>query len=293
MKSRLGILFLLTSVAFTTFANPPARNGLFATLETSAGDICFELLYQDAPRTVANFVTLAEGTRPWFNTETNGVSNEPFYNGRIFHRVVENFVIQAGRQSNFAGPGYAFNDEFSTNARHDTEGVVSMANIGLPNTNGSQFFITLRALPGLDFDQTPAGSQHSVFGRVVTGMNIVRAISVVPTDTNEIPLQPITLETVTIVRQGAAANAFNPATVQPPLPIVREASLALGRTGNSFRLFWNASPNARYWVSASSNLDNWNVISNAAIANSSAIIDGILDGNDQVSFAIIEILTNE
>jgi peptidyl-prolyl cis-trans isomerase A (cyclophilin A) len=152
-----------------------AKN-LRATIETTQGTIVIELYPDKAPKTVANFVKLAK---------------QGFYNGIIFHRVIPNFMIQTGDPTGTGtgGPGYTFEDEFS-DLRHDGLGVVSMANAG-PNTNGSQFFITLAPTPWLD-------GRHSVFGRVVEGQQAVEAIVAAERDPSDKPRSPISMTKVTI-----------------------------------------------------------------------------------------------
>ncbi len=124
---------------------------LFAIIETSMGNIVIELYEKYAPKTVANFVGLATGTKKWKDPKTGKWVKRPFYNGLIFHRVIPNFMIQTGCPlgNGTGGPGYKFADEFPPQLKHDKPGVVSMANAG-PNTNGSQFFITHKATPWLD-----------------------------------------------------------------------------------------------------------------------------------------------
>lgn len=161
--------------------------GLYAVIETSKGDITLKLEFEKTPMTVANFVGLAEGSIE--NNEKNG---KPYFDGLSFHRVVPGFVIQGGcpKGTGAGTPGYRFPDEFDDSLRHDGAGVLSMANAG-PNTNGSQFFITLSATPHLD-------DVHSVFGRVVDGMEVVEKIKA-----ND------KMEKVTIVRNGEAAKNFD------------------------------------------------------------------------------------
>ena len=148
-----------------------------ATIETSKGKIVIELYQDQAPKTVENFITLAK---------------KGFYDGLVFHRVIPGFMVQTGdpEGTGRGGPGYTFEDEFAANVHHDTPGVVSMANAG-PNTNGSQFFITLAPTPWLD-------GKHSIFGRVVTGQDVVEAIAAAPRDANDRPLSRVVMERVRI-----------------------------------------------------------------------------------------------
>lgn len=160
------------------------KDGVFAIMETTRGNIVLELYYKHTPLTVINFVGLAEGT-------LDAARGKPFYDGLTFHRVISDFMIQGGdpRGNGTGGPGYQFADEFVEELKHDGPGVLSMANAG-PGTNGSQFFITHVATPWLD-------GKHTVFGRVVEGQNVVDSIK-----------QNDVIKKVTIVRQGAEAEAF-------------------------------------------------------------------------------------
>ncbi|UTF53625.1 peptidylprolyl isomerase [Natronosalvus rutilus] len=166
-----------------------------ATLHTSEGDITVELFEERAPRTVGNFIGLATGEREWTDPETDErVTDEPLYDDVPFHRVIEGFMIQGGDPTGTGrgGPGYTFDDEFHDDLTHDGPGTLSMANAG-PNTNGSQFFITLDATPHLD-------GRHSVFGEVTDGMDVVREIGSVETDGNDKPKRDIVLESVSVDR---------------------------------------------------------------------------------------------
>ncbi len=147
-------------------------------IETTLGDIYADLYPAEAPKTVENFVTLAQ---------------KGFYDGIIFHRVIPQFMIQTGDPTGtgMGGPGYQFKDEFSSKLRHDKPGVLSMANSG-PNTNGSQFFITEVPTPWLD-------DRHSVFGQVTEGMDVVLKISKAPRDRQDKPVQKIEMKKVTVV----------------------------------------------------------------------------------------------
>jgi len=163
-----------------------------ATLHTSHGDIDIELFDERAPETVSNFVGLATGERTWEHPETGEEIGGPLYNDVPFHRIIADFMIQTGDPTGTGrgGPGYSFDDEFHEELRHDSAGTVSMANSG-PDTNGSQFFITLDAQPHLD-------DRHAVFGEVTEGMDVVEEIGSVPTGGNDQPQEEVLLESVEI-----------------------------------------------------------------------------------------------
>ena len=158
-----------------------------AVFDTSLGVFEAELYAKECPETVWNFINLAEGRQ-----ETDKGGN--FYDGLSFHRIIDGFVIQGGCPlgNGTGGPGYRFEDEFDPSLRHDGKGVLSMANAG-PGTNGSQFFITLDATPHLD-------DRHSVFGKVIAGLDVVEKIGVVKTDGMDKPLEPVVMNKVTIKR---------------------------------------------------------------------------------------------
>ncbi|HXE74515.1 MAG TPA: peptidylprolyl isomerase [Candidatus Xenobia bacterium] len=168
--------------------------GVYAILETSMGRMVCRLYADKAPRTVENFIELAEGRKEWTDPNTNEYVKRPFYNGLVFHRVIPDFMIQGGCPlgNGTGGPGYEFEDEFHKDLKHDSPGVLSMANAG-PDTNGSQFFITVAATPWLD-------GKHSVFGKVVEGLDVALKISQVARDRNDKPRTPVILEKVTIER---------------------------------------------------------------------------------------------
>ena len=146
-------------------------------METSMGLIEIELFTDKAPKTAGNFRTLVE---------------KGFYTGLIFHRVINGFMLQGGcpKGTGTGGPGYTIPDEFGQGLRHDSEGILSMANAG-PNTGGSQFFITLAPTPWLD-------GKHAIFGKVVNGIDVVRAIGKVPTDRDDRPKTPVKINSVTV-----------------------------------------------------------------------------------------------
>lgn len=210
----LGALFLIScggeqtdqpvaadnpNVAFQN-ENPAVNtDSMFAIITTSRGRIKIALEYEKAPLTVANFVGLAEGTF----TNNAKPAGEPYYDGMIFHRVIsvangdpQDFMVQGGdpQGTGAGGPGYSFRDEFHPQLRHDRPGILSMANSG-PSTNGSQFFITIKATPWLD-------NKHSIFGHVVSGQAIVNQMK-----------QGEVMQSVRIVRQGPRAENFDAAAV--------------------------------------------------------------------------------
>src|SRR5438270_6476867 len=153
--------------------------GTYAHFESTLGNFTIELFEQQTPNTVGNFVKLAE---------------KNFYDGVIFHRVIDGFMIQGGDPTGTGrgGPGYTFADEIDPQLKHTSEGTLSMANAG-PNTNGSQFFITLGPTPHLD-------RKHSVFGAVISGLDVVEKIGRVATDRNDRPTTPVVMNKVTIER---------------------------------------------------------------------------------------------
>ena len=169
--------------------------GTYARFATSEGNFTIRLFDQDAPRTVENFVGLAEGTKQWSDPRTNQKVQKPYYDGTIFHRVIDGFMIQGGDPlgQGIGGPGYNFADEFHPQLRHNKAGILSMANRG-PNTNGGQFFITLAPTPHLD-------DRHAVFGEVVDGMDVVSKIGRTQTGDRDRPLKDIVIQTVTIERR--------------------------------------------------------------------------------------------
>jgi peptidyl-prolyl cis-trans isomerase A (cyclophilin A) len=168
--------------------------GTYAQIETTEGTFTVRLFGKEAPKTVANFVGLAEGTKEWRDPSTGEKKTGPYYDGVVFHRVINGFMIQGGDRlgTGTGGPGFTFADEFHPSLRHSRIGMLSMANAG-PNTNGSQFFITLGPTPHLD-------NRHSVFGEVVEGLDVVKKIGSVPTGRQDRPVKPVVMNHVTIKR---------------------------------------------------------------------------------------------
>ena len=191
----LFVAALLISAPNGFAADSPEKKGpLYATLKTSMGDIVIQLFDDKAPKTVANFVDLATGTKEWTDPKTREKVKRPLYNGTIFHRVIPGFMIQGGDPlgNGTGGPGYRFEDEFHPDLKHSKPGILSMANAG-PNTNGSQFFIIQKPTPWLD-------GKHSVFGEVVKGQNVADAIVNVPRDLRDRPMKDVVIQEVIISR---------------------------------------------------------------------------------------------
>ena len=176
------------------------EEGLYAEFDTNMGAMVVKLSYEKTPVTVANFVALAEGNHP----DVDSIfKNRPFYDGLIFHRVINNFMIQGGdpEGTGRGGPGYKFPDEFDTTLMHNKPGILSMANSG-PGTNGSQFFITETPTPHLN-------NKHTVFGEVVLGLDIQDSISNVETGVADRPISDIIIKKLNIIRKGEQAKNFN------------------------------------------------------------------------------------
>lgn len=198
MKNSIIIVLLLVFFTSCKSTYKDLKEGLYADMQTNKGSIILKLYAEETPLTVANFVGLAEGSHP---KVTDSLKGKKYYDGLRFYRVISDFMIQAGDilETGSGQPGYQFADEFPKDSlgdliyKHDTAGVLSMANPGPPNTNGSQFFITHKATPWLN-------GKHSVFGKVVKGQHVVD--SIVKSDT---------ILSVKIVRLGKKAKRFNAA----------------------------------------------------------------------------------
>jgi len=169
--------------------------GTYAIFDTSEGQIVVRLFEKEAPKTVQNFIDLAEGKREWTHPGTRQKSSNPLYNGSIFHRVIPQFMIQGGDPmgTGFGGPGYQFEDETKGSPhKFDKPGKLAMANSG-PNTNGSQFFITTAATPWLT-------GNHTIFGEVIEGQDIADKISNVPRSRQDKPNKDVVVNAVKIER---------------------------------------------------------------------------------------------
>jgi peptidyl-prolyl cis-trans isomerase A (cyclophilin A) len=192
-------------------------NGPTVVMDTSMGRITCQFFQKEAPKTVANFIALAEGTKDWTDPQTHQkIHNKSLYNGTIFHRVIPDFMIQGGDPigTGTGDPGYTFEDEFNPDLNFDVPGRLAMANSG-PNTNGSQFFIT--EVPTEHLNQ-----KHTIFGQCdEPSINVVKAMARVQRDDSDKPVTPVVLKKVTIVPEGQAippdpAPASQPSTTPQP-----------------------------------------------------------------------------
>jgi peptidyl-prolyl cis-trans isomerase A (cyclophilin A) len=181
-------------VAHCDFVTTSPIQTATATLHTNRGDIKIALFGNHAPKTVANFVGLAQGTKEYSTQNASGSSAGPFYDGAVFHRVIDGFMIQGGDPTGTGrgGPGYKFADEFHPELQFDKPYLLAMANAG-PGTNGSQFFITVGKTPHLN-------RRHTIFGEVVDpeSQKVVDAIATTAVDRNDRPTDPVVIESITI-----------------------------------------------------------------------------------------------
>ncbi|PSG86382.1 peptidylprolyl isomerase [Aurantibacter aestuarii] len=198
-------LLMLTILAGLTNAScqgkyPKLEDGMYAEIVTNKGTMVAELHFEQTPTTVANFVSLAEGTNTKVDT---AYTNKKFYNGTTFHRVMDKFMIQGGDPTGTGAgsPGYRFGDEFVDSLKHDKPGILSMANSG-PKTNGSQFFITEVPTPHLN-------NKHTVFGELVVGLDVQDSISNVKVGAGSKPIDSVVIKEVNIIRKGKAAKKFD------------------------------------------------------------------------------------
>ena len=180
-------------------------DGIFADIQTTKGNIVIQLEYQKTPVTVANFISLAEGENKFVSEE---YKDKKYFDGLTFHRIMKDFMIQGGDPlaSGMGGPGYKIIDEFNDSLIHDRKGLISMANPGPPNTNGSQFFITHAETPWLD-------GRHTIFGEVVIGLDIVDSIAVTPVAAKNKPTVDVIMNKVEIIRNGSDAKNFDAVAV--------------------------------------------------------------------------------
>ena len=247
-----AVLFALGVIA------TPLHAQLYADVTTTMGDFTLELFYEESPKTVANFVSLAEGSRKWIDPVTGIVQvNKPYFDGIIFHRVIDAFMNQVGSPQGTGsdGPGYTFQDEVDNGLLHDEPYLLSSANSG-PHTNGSQFFITVVVTNWLD-------GIHTVFGKVSSGTDVIDAINDV--DVGKIfngnfdstrPVVDVSITSVVIRREGPEANAFD-VTAQG-LPEVEQAELGIESSESGLNLTVDQASGTSLEVFQSSDMVTWN-----------------------------------
>ena len=184
----------------TTNTGAKLKPGLYAHFVTNLGSFTAEMNEKEAPGTVANFTGLASGEKEWTDPRTGQKQKKPYYEGLIFHRVIDGFMIQGGDPvgNGTGGPGFGIQDEYN-NLRHDRAGTLAMARTGAPNSAGSQFYITVAPQPGLDGNRPP----YVVFGYVIEGLDVVLNIGHVPTAPGDRPLTPVVINKITIERVKA------------------------------------------------------------------------------------------
>lgn len=196
LTSRRALLSVMAALLVSGGLSASAADpGTYAKFVTTEGEFTVKLFDKQAPKTVANFVGLAEGTKEWTDPRTGKKMKKPFYNGLKFHRIIQGFMIQGGDPlgTGTGGPGYEFADEFDPKLRHSKAGILSMANAG-PGTNGSQFFITLGPTPHLN-------NKHSIFGEVVSGMDVVQKLGSVQVGAQDRPVKDEVIKQLIIERK--------------------------------------------------------------------------------------------
>ncbi|MGN6643646.1 MAG: peptidylprolyl isomerase [Verrucomicrobiota bacterium] len=277
---KLHFLALLT-VAFPAFAD--YTNGIYAEFNTSMGSYTCRLDYAIAPKAVANFIGLATGGRAWLDFPSGTVRTNPFYNGTTFHRVIAGFMNQGGSPNGLGtdGPGYQFVDEFTNTARFTGFGVLAMANSG-PDSNGSQYFITVSPQPSLS-------DVHTIFGQLYGGSNVVYAINHVATNsTNSKPLTDVVVQSVAIRRVGAEAQAFD--INAQGLPVVTNLNCSISQVSSNVVISFSNALNIENRFYSSTNLQSWSGVS-FGIETKAPLLAGIQAGGSLPSrfFRMIQV----
>ncbi len=249
---RHWICGVVLGLAFcSTIWGAPTEQGLYVKFQTSQGLFWARLHYDKAPRTVANFISLAAGSRQWIDFLNPGITQRKFYDGLSFHRVISGFMIQGGSPNGQGtdGPGYRFRDEFHPTLRHNRAGILSMANSG-PNSNGSQFFVTLAPTAWLD-------DIHSIFGEIVEGLDVVQAIGVVSVGLGDRPVTPVIMQTVDVFAIGAEAEQFVGSELTVPLPGVGAVESSLALSKGELLLSFEAVADQIHYAFFAPDLKNW------------------------------------
>lgn len=243
------LIAALTAFIPTSHAQYAGTNGIFAEFNTSMGSYTCRLEFTYAPKACANFIALATGARSWLDLPSGVVKTNPFYNGTTFHRVIAGFMNQGGSPNGLGtdGPGYTFVDEFTPSLRHDGFGILSSANSG-PDSNGSQYFVTVEPTPWLN-------DVHTIFGKLYGGSNVVYAINNVATDGSSKPLTNVTVNSIKIQRIGLAAAAFD--INAQGLPLVTNLNLKIAKTGPNISLTFSNRLYADNRLYTSTSLTGW------------------------------------
>ncbi len=209
-----GLVFAQAGSAPPAAPAPALEPGLYATINTTLGDIVVKLFETETPVTVRNFLALVRGGKAWPDPKTGTKVTRPFYNGITFHRVMPGFMIQTGdpTASGTYNPGWTIRDEFVPTLKFDQPGRLAMANIGEPNTGNVQFFITDGPTPHLN-------GLHTIFGQVIGGMDVVHKIATVPTGANDKPRTAVRITRIVIKREG-------PAPAAPAKPVAKKSAPA-------------------------------------------------------------------
>ena len=239
ISSLLAVLFLLGTFGIT-FRAAGQGNGMYADFTTSMGSFTCKLEYAIAPKAVANFIGLAKGQRSWLDLPLGHAKTNAFYNGLIFHRVVSNFVIQAGSPNQLGtdGPGYVFPDEISPSLRFTNSGVLAMAN------SRHQFQWLAILLNPYQHPSCFSTMGHNLaFGELIGGTNVMLAIGQVATDANSKPLTNVTIQNIGIRAVGTAAQAFD--INAQGLPIVTNLTLKIANSGSQVSLEFQQSVERR------------------------------------------------
>ncbi len=245
-----GLVILGMLIVSAVTSNAQYTNGIYAEFNTSMGSYTCRLEYAIAPKTCANFIGLVTGGQSWLDIPSGVTKTNPFYPGTTFHRVIAGFMNQGGSKNALGtdGPGYQFVDEFSPSLRHDSFGVLSMANSG-PDSNGAQYFITVSPQPSLN-------DVHSVFGKVYGGSNVVYAINQAATGANDKPLTNITVNSINIRRVGASAIGFDITT--NGLPTVTNLNVKIAKVATNISLTFTNRLDVENKLYFSSTLASWN-----------------------------------
>ena len=260
LTSPMRFFILLSSVLALSLGGASAQIYADFTVRqgsTPLGTFRARLDYDKAPRPCANFIGLATGKRPWVDVTNGAIRTSPFYNGLTFHRLIHNFMIQGGSPNGLGtdGPGYTVLDQYHPALRHSAPYILSMAKANQPNTNGSQFFITFGATPGLD-------DKHSVFGEVIAGREIIDGFTnaaVFPTNntTENRPITPIVIDSVVI--SGPDAESFDINDPSLSLPEVRSLRVTPSRNASlaQFAITFDRTEKTNYQMFLSENLSSW------------------------------------